>query len=62
MEVTGSDASIDEKEKSRELSKIFYIDEQNKIYNEHSFSESTKVLGILSKEYIISILNNTHCF
>ena len=53
MEVTGSDASIDEKEKSRELSKIFYIDEQNKIYNEHSFSETTKILGIINKEYII---------
>ena len=53
MDVTGSDASIDEKEKSRELSKIFYIDEQNKICNEHSFSETTKILGIINKEYIL---------
>mgnify|MGYP002624593388 CR=1 FL=1 len=53
IDVTTSDASIDDKEKSRELSKIFYIDEQNKIYNEHSFSETTKILGIINKEYVV---------
>ena len=53
MDVTTNDTSIDEKEKSRELSKIFYIDEQNKIYNEHTFSETTKILGIINKEYIV---------
>ena len=53
MDVTTSDTSIDDKEKSRELSKIFYIDKQNQIYNEHTFSENIKILGIINKEYIV---------
>jgi len=53
MDVTTSDASIDDKEKSKELSKIFYINEENKMYNEHPFSETTKILGIINKEYIV---------
>ena len=53
MDVATSDTSVEDKEKSRELSKIFYIDEQNKIYNEHTFSETTKILGIINKEYIV---------
>jgi len=53
MDVTTSDTSFDDKEKSRESSKIFYIDEQNKIYNEYTFPENTKILGIINKEFIV---------
>jgi len=53
MDVTTSDTSVEDKEKSKELLKIFHIDEQNKIYNEHTFSETTKILGIINKEYIV---------
>ena len=53
MDVTTSDASLDDKEKIRVLSRIFYVDDQNKIYNVKTFSENTKILGMLNKEFIV---------
>jgi hypothetical protein len=53
MDATTSDANFDNKEKIKLLSKIFYVDDQNKIYNENFFSEKTNILGIINKELII---------
>ena len=53
MDVTTSDASLDDKEKIKILSKIFYVNDQNKIYNVNTFSENIKILGIISKELIV---------
>ena len=53
MDITASDASLDEKEKMKVLSKIFYVDDQNKIYNDKAFSENTNILGIINEDFIM---------
>ena len=53
MDITASDASLDEKEKMKVLSKIFYVDDQNKIYNVKAFSENTNILGIINEDFIM---------
>jgi len=53
MDATTSEVSLDDKEKLKVLSKIFYVNDNNKVYNVNSFSENTNILGIINKELII---------
>ena len=60
MDKSNNEGIIDDKiEKSRELFKIFYLNEDNKMSDEKLFQENTKILGMINQDHILIQITNT---
>ena len=60
MDKSNNEGIIDDKiEKSRELFKIFYLNEDNKMSDEKLFQENTKILGMINQDHILIQISNT---
>ena len=54
MDITNSSGTLDNnKEQYKEISKLLYLDNDNRISDEKLFPENTKILGIVTKDHIL---------